>query len=494
MSTAEQEMRTLVVRGVRWKAVSQVLLQLLRIGVGVTLARLLTPHDYGLAGMVIVFASLVTVFSDMALGAAIVQRPVITEEDRSTVFWTALGAGTVFTLIGVGLSWPIAAFYGQPSVQPMFAALSLTFVVTSISTTHNAILMREMRFRSLELRMMIAVTLAGAIGIAAAAAGWGAWAVIAQQLATAVGSTALLWIFSPWRPRFVFSTASLRDFGGFSGNVFGQRLLYYVHANADNLLVGRFLGAAALGAYSVAYTVMLVPFSRIAVPLAEVLFPAMSRLQDDRERMAALWVRATRIVAAFSVPALLGMMVVAPDFVAVVLGDKWRAATPVIQILSWVGLLNSLQTLNSNVLIALDRAQTLFRYTVVFFVAHMVAFVIGLHWGILGVAACYAISTTLVEPLYVWLTARAVGVSPRVFLGALVGPGQAGVLMLAVLIPLHHVFASAGVGHVAQLGLCALIGTLVFVPACLWRTPELRAEARSLRRSRGRLRPSAEPA
>jgi O-antigen/teichoic acid export membrane protein len=492
--TTDQEMRTLVVRGVRWKATSQVLLQVLRVGVGVALARLLTPHDYGLAGMVIVFASLVTVFSDVALGAAIVQRPVITEDDRSTVFWTALGAGTLFTLIGVGLSWPIAAFYGQPSIQPMFAALSLTFVVTSIATTHNAILMREMSFKSLELRMMIAVAVAGAIGIAGAAAGWGAWAVIAQQLAVAAGSTALLWIFSPWRPRFVFSAASLKDFGGFSGNVFGQRLLYYVHANADNLLVGRFLGAAALGAYSVAYTVMLVPFSRIAVPLAEVLFPAMSRMQDDRERMAALWVRATRLIAVLTIPALLGMMVVAPDFVAVVLGHKWRSAAPVIQILSWVGLLNSLQTLNSNVLIALDRAQTLFRYTIVFFVAHMSAFVIGLHWGILGVAACYAISTTLVEPLYVWLTARAVGVSPRVFLRALVGPTQAALLMLAVLVPLHHMLVGSGIGPAARLGLCALAGTLVFVPACLWRVPEVLAEIRDLRSRRVRVRPAAEPA
>jgi len=341
---------------------------------------------------------------------------------------------------------------------------------------------------------MIAVAAAGAIGIAGAAAGWGAWAVIAQQLAVAVGSTALLWIFSPWRPRFVFSGASLRDFGGFSGHVFGQRLLYYVHANADNLLVGRFLGAAALGAYSVAYTVMLVPFSRISVPLAEVLFPAMSRMQDDRQRMAALWVRATRLIAALTVPALLGMMVVAPAFVAVILGDKWSAAIPVIPILSWVGLLNSLQTLNSNVLIALDRAQTLFRYTVVFFVAHVSAFVLGLQWGIVGVAACYAISTTLVEPLYVWVTARAVGVSPRLFLGALVGPGQAGLLMLAVLVPMHRVLADAGLGHAALLVLCTLVGTLVFVPACLWRTPEIRADVRSLRTPRGRLRASAEAA
>ena len=160
------------------------------------------------------------------------------------------------------------------------------FVVASLGATQTALLTREMAFRALELRPMAGRPVGAAVGIALAA-GAGAWAIIAQQLTIVVVWTILIWRPRRWRPRFTFSMASLRDLGGFSGNVFGQRLVYYVHRNADNLLIGRFLGASALGVYALAYNVMLQPMSRIAGPVQEVLFPAFSRMQDDRERMAA---------------------------------------------------------------------------------------------------------------------------------------------------------------------------------------------------------------
>jgi O-antigen/teichoic acid export membrane protein len=122
-ATSGERIRSLVLRGVGWKFVSQAVLQVSRIVIGVVLARLLTPHDYGLAAMALVFSSLVLVFSDLALGAALVQRRTLSERDRSTVFWTGLGAGLTFTLLGIGLSWPLALAIGEPDVQPLLGAL-----------------------------------------------------------------------------------------------------------------------------------------------------------------------------------------------------------------------------------------------------------------------------------------------------------------------------------------------------------------------------------
>ncbi|MDX6491564.1 MAG: hypothetical protein QOD43_1809, partial [Gaiellaceae bacterium] len=358
MTPAAKSLRGPVVRGLAWKGASQVFLQGSRIVVAVILARMLAPHDYGLAAMALVLASLVIVFSDVALGAAIVQRTHLTEDDLSTAFWTSVGVGTICTGLGIGLSGVFAGIYGDQSVRPLFAVLSVSFVVTSLATTHEALLVREMNFRSLELRNIGGTAVGAVLGIFLAAKGYGAWAIIGQQLAIATVSTTLLWLFSPWRPTWSFSVASLRSLGGFSGNVFAHRLLYYLHRNADNLLIARFLGPAALGVYGFAYNVMLVPFSRIAGPLTEVLFPAFSRMKDDRERMTAVWIRATRLVASFSVPALLGLVIVAPDFIHVALGDRWSHAVILIQVLAWVGLLQSLQTLNPNILQALDRTDT----------------------------------------------------------------------------------------------------------------------------------------
>jgi O-antigen/teichoic acid export membrane protein len=473
-----------IMSGLAWKATSQIVLQLSRVAVGVTLARLLTPHDYGLAGMVLVFSSLVLVFSDLAFGAALVQRKVLSEADRSTVFWTSVASGLAFTLIGIALSWPIADFFGEPAVQPLFAALSLSFVVASIGTTQTALLTREMSFRALEMRTMASGLVGAAVGLVLAFGGAGAWAIIAQQLTIVVVGTIIIFAATPWRPHLVFSVASLRDLGGFSGNVLGQRLVFYVHRNADNLLIGRFLGASALGVYALAYNVMLQPMSRIAGPVQEVLFPAFSRMQHDRAAMADAWVRATRLVGALTIPSLCGLVVVAPDFVTVVLGDRWSGAIPVIQVLSWVGLLQSLQALNGDMLQALDRTTLLFRYSLFFFAAHMTAFVCGLPFGVLGVAVAYAISSTIVEPVYCYLTSRAVGISMWTFLGGLFGVAQASLLMAVAVLGARLGLESIGVGAPLRLVACILLGLAVYPLAVRWRAPEVPAEVRAVRARR----------
>jgi polysaccharide transporter, PST family len=479
-----ESLRARVLSGLAWKATSQIVTQCARAVAGILLARLLAPHDYGLAAMVVVFSSFVLVFSDLSLGAALVQRRALTEDDRSTVFWTSLAAGACFTLAGFAVAGPVAAFYGQPAVRPLFEALSIAFFVTSLATTQNALLQRELAFRRLELCTMTSAVGGAIVGIVIAVRGGGAWAIIGQQLAVAVISTALLWRLSPWRPSLRFSRSSLRALGGFSGNVFGQRLLYYLMRNVDNVLVGRFLGPAALGAYGLAYTVMLAPFSQIGGPVQEVLFPAFSRMQDDRERMAEVWVRASRVVGSLAIPALLGLIVVAPDFVDVVLGRRWRVAVPVIQILSWAGLLQSLQRLNGDILQALDRTQLLLRYSIASFAVNLVAFVVGLQWGIRGVAAAFAIAATVVEPAYAWLTARALGTTVRRFAGGFAGVAQASVAMALGVLAARLLLLRAGLSAPERLAALVLIGVVLYVPLCALRSPELAAELRRLLRRR----------
>ena len=470
-------------RGLAWKGASQVALQIARIAVAVVLARLLTPDEYGLATMVLVFSSLVIVFSDFALGAVLVQRRELSEADRSTVFWSGAFIGAAFTVLGVLLSGRIASFYGQPTIEPMFAVLSLTFFLTALGTTQASLMTREMDFRSLEVRLILATFAGAAVGIALAAAGYGAWAIVGQQLVTTAISTILLWLLSPWRPQWTFSVGTLRRFGGFSANVFGQRLLYYLHRNVDNLLIGRYLGPAQLGAYSVAYNAMLVPFSRLAAPLQEVFFPAFARIQHDTARIAEIWIRLTRVVAALSMPALVGLIVVAPDFVPVVLGKRWTDAVPVLQVLAIVGLLQSLQTMNGDILQALDRTSTLLRYTVVFFCAHLAAFASGLHWGILGVAIGYAISSSFVEPLFAWVTARAIGVPLTRLLKALSGVTQATLGMLVVVVA-ARLFALDDASPLERLLALTAVGVISYVPLCFWRVPEVVDEIRELRQRR----------
>ncbi len=482
-----------ILSGIAWKAGSQITLQLARMVVALLLARMLTPHDWGLAAMVLVFAGFVVVFTDNALGTALIQRREISEDDRSTVFFVGTGIGVLLALVGIACSGPLASFYGEPEVQSLFVAVSIGFLVSSLGATQMALLIREMEFKRLELRQIAATLVGACIGIGLALGGFGAWAIVGQLLGEAATSTVLLWVITPWRPRLRFSTASLRSMGGFAGNVFAENVIWQAGRTVISVMIGRVLGAAALGTYTLATTVILMPFARIAAPLQQVFFPAFARMSDDRERMADVWIRATRLVGALSVPALVGLVIVAPEFVDVVLGQRWEQATDVIRILAVVGIIQSLQTLNAEVLLALGKAGTLVRFTILWFTGSVGAVAIGTQWGILGVAVAYTIATIVIEPVRTYLTTRALGIPMRRFVFSLSGITQATALMAAALVAADAALTAAGVPAAARLGLLVVLGGAVYVAACLWRAPELTAEIRGVISRRRPPEPRLEP-
>jgi O-antigen/teichoic acid export membrane protein len=478
------DLRARVLGGLLWVAASQVGLQLARAVAAIAVARLLTPEEYGLAALALVFASLVLVFSDLALGAALVQRQNLTDLDRNTAFWVTVGTSVVFSVLGVALSGPLAALYGDSDAQPLLAVLSVSFVISAVSAPQLSLMLRDMDFKRVEVLPMVGALVGGAAGVALAATGAGAWAIIAQYVAGLTITSVLVWWRSPWRPGFSFSLASLRDLGGFSIYMLGHRLLYYVQTNGDRFLVGRFLGTSALGAYAIAFNTIIQPASKIGGPLQRVMSPAFCRIQEEPERIAAAWARVTRALAALTVPALGGLIVLAPDFVPVVLGSQWDAAIPVIQILAWVGIIQALQGLTVDVLMARDRTRTIFRFSLVLSVCHVTAFSIGLEWGVVGVAAAFAISTTLVEPFETVLAARSLGVSPMIIVRAIAGVFQAAIGMCAVLLGVRLALVDAGTHEALRLLICTLAGTAAYVALCAWRVPELAEEVRGLRRRR----------
>ncbi len=480
-------LRGAVMHGLAWKIISIVVKQGSRVVVGIVLARLLTPEEYGLAALVLVFSSLVFIFSDLSLGAALVQRSRITERDRSTVFWVSVAVGVVCTVVGIAIAPLVAAFYDEPDVKALFAAVSITFLIVSLGVTQEALLVRAMDFRALEIRQMLAALIGAVAAIVIAANGGGAWAIIVQQIVVVAVATVMMWLVTPWRPRFTFSGDSLRDLGSFGGNVFGSRLIFYLNRNADNLLIGKFLGPAALGAYSLAYNVILLPFSQVAGPLEQLLYPAFSRMQEDMERLRVAFLRVVRLVAVVNMPVLLGFAVLADLFVPVVLGEQWRDAVPVIQILAAVGLVQSLQALNGSILQARDRTDWLLRYSIIFTIVTVGAFAAGLPFGITGVAAALGIASIFLEPLYAVITAKVMRMSAWRMVTNLSGITQATALMLILVVAgrlgAEHIGAGEGLQLLAGIG----AGILTYPPLLMWRAPEVVTDVREMiarRRSR----------
>jgi O-antigen/teichoic acid export membrane protein len=485
-----RDLRDLVVRGVGWMMASQVSIQVVGLVTSIIIARFLTPRDVGLAAMGVVFVNLALLLADAGVAATIVQRPTLTEDDKSTAFWATMALGLGLTLAGIGLSWPIADFYGEPRVQPIFAALSFAYLFTAPGIVQGALLTRELKFRSLELRTIAATTASCAAGIALAVAGFGPWAIVAQHLTITLVSTILLWRSSNWRPKLRATRASFHDMAGFSSHVLGSRGFAWLARNVDNLLVGRYLGAAALGAYSLAFNLMITPVTRVAGPITQVFYPAFSRMREP-ERIAGAWLRAVRMVAFVVTPAMLGVIVVAPDFVRVVFGPRWDAAVPVLRILAPLGLVQALQAPNYGILQATARTRVLVRYSAVASVVTVGAFAAGLPWGIEGVATAYVLVSLVLEPAYLILTTRAVGITPWRWLASVRGVLEAGGVMFALLLLARQLLLRTDIPVGGRLALEILVGAAVYIPVVLWRAPEVKSELSAALAAR---RAAAEPA
>jgi O-antigen/teichoic acid export membrane protein len=471
------DLRSQVVRGMGWMMASQTAIQVLAIVTSVVIARFLGPREVGLAAEALVFASLPIMIMDLGGASAVVQRPTLSEVDKSTAFWAGVALGVALTLIGIGLSWPIASLYGEPRVQALFAVMSVAFLFTALGFVQVALLTRELNFRSLEMRMIISTTVSCVAAMTLAVAGFGAWSIVAQLLVITSVSTALVWRSSPWRPRATFSIASLKGMAGFTSHVIGTKALTWATMNVDNLLIGRFLGAAALGAYTIAFALIITPVRRVAYPLVQVFFPAFSRMRDPG-RIAGAWMRAIKVVALGVVPAMMGLIVAAPEFVQVVFGEQWDAAVPVIQILATVGLIQSLTAVNEAVLQSLELTRTLFRFTALLSVVTVGAFAAGIPWGIEGVAWAYLIVTVALHPVFLWLTTRAVGLTVWDWLRSISGVLQASAIMLLLVVGSRELMLRFDLGLTARLAAMIAVGVLAYVPLIAWRAPEVRSELR----------------
>jgi polysaccharide transporter, PST family len=432
-----------VVTGVKWKVLSQVLREGSRLGTGILLARLLTPAEWGVAGMALVVASLLTTLTDLSLAAALVQQQRITEKDRSTMFWTCLALGAGVTAFGVAVSGLVADFFGEPQLKAMFAVVSIAFIFNGLERVPAALLTRDLAFRSFDLRQIIATILGSAVAVVLAVFGAGAWAIIGNFLAFSVASATLTWLLTSWRPRLVFSWTSFRSLTSFGVPLFGSQLLVYVQATADRVLIGRFLGPAALGMYSFAYQLMLTPVMNISFPLQAVLYPVLATIQADRDRMNAAWLRGKRLTVSITTPAFMTLLVVAPDLIPTLFGRRWEDSIPILQLLCLGGVAYALGTHNWNILMVRNKGGTLLRLTLLVTVTVVVAVIVGLPWGIVGVAASLAVAQWLLVIPEIWITSRATGIA-------------LGGIFRATCSPLPFAFAAAAGAYALRIALVAL--------------------------------------
>ena len=300
----------------------------LQTGTLMILARLLSPKDFGLQGMALVITGFLGLFRDIGLGAAIVQRDKITHEQLSTLFWVNLAVGAALTILTAILAPVVAAFYHEPDLLLVTVVLGLTFVISSVTAQHGALLQRNMQFVTITKINVISSILSSALGIGMAALGYRYWALVAMPLSGTIMGTIGLWILVSWRPGKPRRGCGIRSMLHFGGIVTCNSLVVYLGYNAEKILLGRFWGAEALGLYGRAFQLLNLPLQQLHSSIFGVAFSALSRIQNEPKRLCRSFLKGYSVVVSVTLPITITSALFADEVIQIVLGSKWMQAAP----------------------------------------------------------------------------------------------------------------------------------------------------------------------
>lgn len=391
------------------------------------------PDDFGLIGMVLIFSGFARLFAEFGFGSALVQRSVITDLHTSSIFWINLLVGGVLAGVFFLLAPEIAAFYDAPQLRVIGQAVAATFVIAAFGTVPRAILQRNMAFDRLARIEVSASVISGSVALLLAILGYGVWSLVVQSVTAAAVTSALALALANFRPRRVYSRAAVRELLGFSANLFAFNFVNYWSRNADNLLVAKMIGASGLGIYARAYSFMLLPITQVLAVIGRVVFPALASVQKDTARARRMYLRVLRIVTVVTAPMMAGMLVVAEVLVIALLGDKWLAVVPVLQILCIVGILQTLTNPVGWIYQSQGRTDLLFRWGVGSSVVIVTAVFVGASMGsVEAVAWAYLIANVVLFYPCIAIPARLIGMATKDVGGAVGGILACAVLMAII--------------------------------------------------------------
>ena len=393
-------------RGAVATAVDQTANFVLRFGSTAVLARLLTPHDYGLVGMTAVITGFVAVFKDAGLTTATVQRAEISHAQVSMLFWINLLLGCAVAVILVAVSPGVAAIYREPRLTGITCALAVPFVFGGLTLQHQALLRRQMRFAALAVIDIISLSAGIAVSIVMAWSGFGYWSLAGMGITTAVANAVGVWIAMPWRPSWPQKNSGVRPLLKFGSDLLVFDVAHYFSCQADSFLIGWFWGAAPLAYYQKCYVLMMQPVQQITYPFTAVVMPALSRLQNDPSRFRRFYLGVLQLTTSISLPFVFLIVLFAREIVLLVLGPAWLESVPLFRLLAPAAALSAMGYGWGMLLIALGQTQKYRRIGIASGVIVVVSFIVGVPFGTQGVALAYSIALCLMVIPAQWIITR----------------------------------------------------------------------------------------
>ncbi|MGR5237722.1 MOP flippase family protein [Vibrio alfacsensis] len=379
----------------KWVTLSrivQIVLQLISLTV---LTRLLAPSEYGLMAMAMVVTNFSLIVRDLGTADAIIQRKTIDQEIKSTIFWLNIIMGACIALIIVICSPLIANLFDELALIPVLMCLTLSFPISSLGTAHKALLERESHFKTVAAIEICSATIALAVALILAYKNYGVYSLVGQTLTNCLISSLFLWRSTKWLPSLIFSKSQLKKVLGFSGNLTAFNLINYFSRNSDAMIIGHYFSTAVLGAYSLAYRVMLFPLQNLTSVMSRSLYPLMSRKQDEPERIKEMYLKVLTFVASITAPMMAGLAVLREPFVALTFGEKWTLVPSILLWLAPTGFVQSLVSTTGSVFMANGKTQLLMRLGVLGASLQVTAFIIGGQYDVQMMALLYLVANII---------------------------------------------------------------------------------------------------
>jgi len=367
------------------------------------LARLLTPDDFGLIGMVTVILNFLNMFKDFGLSQATIQRSKITRQEISNLFWLNLAVSLFLGCIVAVTAPLVARFYSRPELTHITVVLALFLIFQGIVLQHRALLTRRMKFVHLAGIDVFSMLTGVIVAILMAWYGYSYWALVGQVGGTVLADCVGVIVLCRWQPSIPRWKVSVRPYMKYGLNLAGFNLLNFFSRNADNIMIGHKMGGGALGLYAKAYSLLMLPIIQVNTPMTKVMLPALSRLQSDPERYRLAYLRAISVVISVTFPIVGFFWVASDNLILLLLGDKWLGAIPIFNALIPAAFISALNVTTGWVFLSQGTTNRQLKWTLFAAPLHVLFMFLGLHWGAVGVAWGVSISFCLVRiPYYIF--------------------------------------------------------------------------------------------
>jgi O-antigen/teichoic acid export membrane protein len=383
------------VNGMLWTVIEKISIQVVQFIIGIVLARLLMPSDYGLVGMLSIFIAISQWLMDSGFTTALMQKRDRSDIDFSTVFYFNLFISVIFYIILFVSSGIIADFYSQPELALITKVLAINLIVGSFCIVQNTKLTVDLNFKSITIANVVAVILSGSVGIVMAYNGFGVWALVWQSVCRALTLTIIIWKVSEWKPGFEFSFESFRTLFNFGSKVLAAGMISTVFRNIYSVLIGKVFDPNELGFFTRAQGFTDLTSQTITSVVSKVSFPILAEMQNDKERLVSTYRRLVRMTSFFVFPTMSLLAIIAEPFIRVLLTDKWMGVVPLLQLLCLARVFTPISTLNMNILNVVGRSDLFLKIDMIKIPLIILSLLITLSLGVKAVVIGHVVVSVL---------------------------------------------------------------------------------------------------